>query len=715
MSFLRIFLCIFLIGFISGNLHAQNWELVWSDEFDGEELDESKWSYQYGTGASEGLTGWGNNESQYYTDREENIFVEDGKLHIVAREENYGGMDYTSARIRTINKGDWRYGRFEIRAKMPVGQGIWPAIWMMPTDDVYGGWAASGEIDIMEYLGHEPDKVHGTLHYGGGWPDNVHTGDYYQLGEGTFHDDFYTFTLEWEHGEMRWYVDGEHYQTQDDWYTQGHDFPAPFDQRFHMILNVAVGGNWPGYPDHTTQFPQEMIVDYVRVYQDADADTLVTLPVNFDDQSVNWSEAFRDFDGGNFSVVDNPAPDDVNDSERVGRMVKDGGSHLGGSEFTLTTPFTFDQNNNQVTMKVWSPRENVPVTIRTGQSNGDATFEATVSTETSEQWEVLTWDMSDAGYDEAWDIISLEFDHAEGQTGDGSDNFTWYFNNLSITAAEDDEELPDGPESPDDLVPVSLPLDFEDTDFPWHLAFFGFDGGQASVVDNPAPDDVNDSGRVGKMVKDGGAFWGGAFMHLDHSFTFDPDNHTISMKVWSPREGVPVVMKLEQQAGEQEYEIAEPTTTSDQWEKLTWDMSGAGFDTQWDLITLIFDLQDGQIGDGSADHTWYFDQLNVAGVERETSANELDESKPRGVELAQNYPNPFNPTTTISFSLPEAAHVKLSVYNLLGQQVTVLKNDRVSSGQHNVTFDATGLSSGTYIYRLETDNNVLSRTLTVVK
>lgn len=243
------------------------WQLVWSDEFEGEELDTDKWSYQFGTGQSEGLTGWGNNELQYYTDREENIFIDDGKLHIVARQETYENMNYTSARIRTINQGDWRYGRFEFRAKLPEGQGIWPAIWMMPTDDVYGTWAASGEIDIMELVGHVPDEVHGTLHYGGQWPNNVYSGDQYRLDSGKFSDGYHTFALEWEEGEMRWYVDGEHYQTQDNWRTEGHAFPAPFDERFHLIMNLAVGGNWPGNPDASTEFPQKLIVDYVKVYQ----------------------------------------------------------------------------------------------------------------------------------------------------------------------------------------------------------------------------------------------------------------------------------------------------------------------------------------------------------------------------------------------------------------------------------------------------------------
>ncbi|MFW5995419.1 MAG: glycoside hydrolase family 16 protein, partial [Spirochaetia bacterium] len=259
-----------------------DFELVWSDEFEGDELDTSKWSYMHGTGEQFGLEGWGNNELQYYTDREENIYIEDDKLHIRARDEDHEGMEYTSARIRSIDKGDWRYGRFEIRARLPEGQGIWPAVWMLPSDDVYGGWAASGEIDILELVGQEPDVVHGTLHYGGEWPDNTSSGSSFELDSGTFSDDFHVFALEWEEGEMRWYVDGEYYQTQTQWHTDGYAFPAPFDQPFHLLLNVAVGGDWPGNPDDTTDFPQEMVVDYVRVYQKAGADNTPSEPVTED-------------------------------------------------------------------------------------------------------------------------------------------------------------------------------------------------------------------------------------------------------------------------------------------------------------------------------------------------------------------------------------------------------------------------------------------------
>ncbi len=244
---------------------APEWELVWADEFDGNQLDPAKWEAQIGRGPNN--DGWGNLELQYYTARPENIQVSQGTLKIIARREIYQSASYTSARLRTINRGDWKYGRFEFRAKLPQGKGIWPAFWMLPTDNVYGGWAASGEIDIMELVGHEPHRVHGTLHYGGAWPNNVYTGMSYALRQGKFSDDFHNFALEWEDGEMRWYVDGVMYLRQTWWYTTGHPFPAPFDQRFHILVNLAVGGRWPGSPDASTVFPQVLEVDYVRVYR----------------------------------------------------------------------------------------------------------------------------------------------------------------------------------------------------------------------------------------------------------------------------------------------------------------------------------------------------------------------------------------------------------------------------------------------------------------
>ncbi|GJQ63158.1 MAG: hypothetical protein SCALA702_22110 [Melioribacteraceae bacterium] len=241
---------------------SDEYTLVWSDEFDYTgKPDSTKWGYDIGD------SGWGNNELQYYTDDEVNSRAENGHLVIEAHQYPDAGVEYTSARIVTRGKGDWLYGRIEVKARLPYGQGIWPAIWMLPTDWVYGGWAASGEIDIMELLGHQPETVYGTIHYGGTSPNNVHTGESITLQNGSFASDFHVFVFEWEENEMRWYIDDNLYATQTEWHSTGHDYPAPFNRRFHLILNIAVGGNWPGYPDENTTFPQRMEVDYIRVYQ----------------------------------------------------------------------------------------------------------------------------------------------------------------------------------------------------------------------------------------------------------------------------------------------------------------------------------------------------------------------------------------------------------------------------------------------------------------
>lgn len=238
----------------------EGWALIWNDEFLGTEIDGFHWRYDTGG------TGFGNSELQYYTDRRENSYLEDGNLVIQALKEDYMGLDYTSAKLQTLVVGEWMYGRIDIRAQLSYGQGLWPAFWMMPARSTYGGWPNSGEIDIMEQLGHQPQTVYGTLHYSSS-SGNQHSGSNYTLSEGTFADDFHLFTLIWEPERIQWYVDGMLYQEQTEWQTRNSDYPAPFNHKFYLIINLAVGGNWPGSPDETTTFPQYLLVDYVRVYQ----------------------------------------------------------------------------------------------------------------------------------------------------------------------------------------------------------------------------------------------------------------------------------------------------------------------------------------------------------------------------------------------------------------------------------------------------------------
>lgn len=231
-------------------------------------IDMDKWGYQNGDGTEYGIPGWGNSEKQYY--REENSYVENGFLYIEAKLENFGNSQYTSSKLVTQNKFSQAFGRFEARIKLPLGDGLWPAFWMMPQNNVYGGWAASGEIDIMEAKGRLVDEASGAIHYGGNWPNNI-----YQSGQQTFAsgegiDTFHVYAVEWTDTSIKWYYDDILVWEATEWFTEGHAFPAPFDESFFMILNLAVGGHFDDHilpNDSIFNQPVVMMVDYVRVYQ----------------------------------------------------------------------------------------------------------------------------------------------------------------------------------------------------------------------------------------------------------------------------------------------------------------------------------------------------------------------------------------------------------------------------------------------------------------
>ncbi|MFA5330362.1 MAG: glycoside hydrolase family 16 protein [Prolixibacteraceae bacterium] len=240
-----------------------SWQLVWSDEFDYTGLpDSKKWSYDTDGNAS----GWGNKERQYYTStRLKNSEVKNGCLYIHALKEDYEGKKYTSARLATRKKGDWLYGKIEVRAKLPEGRGLWPAIWMMPTDAEYGHWPASGEIDIMENVGYNPNVIVATAHTKS-YNHVIGTQKGANLTVADCYSEFHDYTLEWEAGEYRVYVDTTLVFT---FKNEGKGYQVwPFDKPFYLLLNVAVGGNWGGQKGiDNSIFPQSMLVDYVRVYQ----------------------------------------------------------------------------------------------------------------------------------------------------------------------------------------------------------------------------------------------------------------------------------------------------------------------------------------------------------------------------------------------------------------------------------------------------------------
>jgi beta-glucanase (GH16 family) len=234
--------------------------LAWSDEFNTNTLNSANWTFESGNN-----NGWGNNELEYYTDRPQNVFVSSGNLVIEARSEYFGGKNYTSTRMITKNKKTFKFGRIDIRARMPKGKGIWPAVWMLGNNIDAAGWPACGEMDILELLGQEPNKIYGTLHWGATVLSHSSKGSSYTLPGSSFDQQFHVYSLVWKQDDVRILVDDQEYVHVTSTDVLGS--PYPFNNDFFFIFNIAVGGNWPGNPDNTTIFPQRMIVDYVRVFQ----------------------------------------------------------------------------------------------------------------------------------------------------------------------------------------------------------------------------------------------------------------------------------------------------------------------------------------------------------------------------------------------------------------------------------------------------------------
>jgi beta-glucanase (GH16 family) len=243
-------LLLILLHFYTVN--AQNWGLVWSDEFNGTSIDAANWKFETGGG------GWGNNELEYYTNRPENAVINNGNLLIIARKESFSGSGYTSARMKTQGLKYWTYGKIEARIKLPATQGVWPAFWTLGESITTDSWPKCGEIDIMEHINKAP-AINGTIH----WDNNGHA----QYGGDTLCDvlKYHVYGIEWDSKAIKWTLDGKKYKEAN--IANGINGTSEFHKPFFLLLNMAVGGSWPGNPDGTSVFPDTMFIDYVRVYQ----------------------------------------------------------------------------------------------------------------------------------------------------------------------------------------------------------------------------------------------------------------------------------------------------------------------------------------------------------------------------------------------------------------------------------------------------------------
>lgn len=233
-------------------------KLIFEENFESEFLDENKWNI------INAGTGFGNNEWQFYTNRTKNIQIINNQLVITAYKEKFEHRYFTSGKITTKGKFFFKYGRVDIKAKLPKGKGLWSALWMLPENNNYGWWPANGEIDIMESLGHQPEKIYGTIHYG--VPHHYHGGDVIIENPNEFH----TYSVIWEEQSITWLFDDKVIAKTSKWFSKmenEHEYPAPFNQEFYLIINLAVGGSFSGYPNKETIFPASFIIDSIKVYQ----------------------------------------------------------------------------------------------------------------------------------------------------------------------------------------------------------------------------------------------------------------------------------------------------------------------------------------------------------------------------------------------------------------------------------------------------------------
>jgi beta-glucanase (GH16 family) len=649
---------------------AQTYELVWQDDFDGTQLDLSKWEPQIGDGCPS-LCGWGNNELQYY--RARNATVTGGFLTITAKEENFGGREYTSARLRTKSKGDWVRGRFEMRARLPIGQGIWPAFWMLPTDEIYGGWAASGEIDIMECLGQTPSRVSGALHYGGPFPANVYTSNSYTLPSGTFHDDFHVFALEWDECEMRWYVDGVHYATEKDWYSEGGPYPAPFDERFHILLNVAVGGNLPGPPDSTTVFPQEMVVDYVRVYQIPGVDLRAC------EQLFDGMEHANPYGNGWFSF---------------------GGSVGGGGI-----------NANLVDV---APVDGCSASLETGWGSGGTPgffggFGRRNPLDLADFTHFSFWINPDPGQDYTLEINLQDDDNGDNlipTTPDGADD---EFQFDCIVSPTGPHALSGG-----GWQRVTIPLSEFTDDNSYH---YGGNG-----IFDPIPTSAGGNGQLVNVVMTIVSNSGADVTFRTDQWVFTRQASGVAGRVWEDLDG-----DGELDAGETGLngialelvdldlgEVVATRVTAGDGDYSFGEQLGGEFEVRVDAQTLPTGATPTFDPDGTASPHRFVLALGCDEVLSDqnfgyaplgTGAPLISEGQ--GEALGQNSPNPFVALTSIDFELGRAVPVELVVYDVRGRRVRGLVQAPLPAGRHRAVWngrDDAGApaAAGVYFYLLRT-------------
>ena len=704
-----------LVFSISETIFSQNYQLVWSDEFDGTSLDQNSWTKE--TGGS----GWGNNELEYYTDRDTNCFVQNGILTIKAIKENYGNRSYTSARIKTQGKRFFKYGKIEARMKLPYSQGIWPAFWLLGENINSVGWPACGETDIMEMIGgssgnNSDKKVYGTAH----WDDNGHAqyGGSYSLPSGKFADDFHTFAIVWDPQKITWYVDDKSYVSVD--ITSA--ALSEFQNEFFIILNLAVGGNWPGNPDATTVFPQTLQVDYVRVYKDLsevpDINIINPIKNSVIDPGTSLSiDADIQFEGTISKV------DFFQGSAKIGVVINDPYqvnlyNVSPGCYNVYVVAYTdkgFNSISDTINFNVGSDCVEAPYKIVPANIPGEIEAENFNS-----GGQGTAYNDNDAANNGGAYRPNEGVDIQDCTDDGGGYNVGW------LNAGEWMDYLVNVID--DGMYCVEARVSSGNTGGgTFHIEFDGVDKTGAVNVPNTGgwqtwTTVVSDSFALNSGTQKIRFVFDSGSINLNNIGVYHP-NSTGQIEILSPIGGESWQIGTTQEirwnsAKVSDVKIGLSTDGGSTWSFISGSTTSEFGVYRWKVAGSVSDKCQVQIVDSKDYNIKDISKSNFS-ITNTTEVN-VKENKINKFFLMQNYPNPFNPITKIKYSVPSVESgyfpsIQLSVYNVLGVEVASLVNQKKPAGEYEVNFDGSKLPSGVYYYRLQAGSFSQTKKLILLK
>ena len=732
--YIKTAICLFIYLAHFSSLKAQDLQLVWSDEFNGSSLDQSIWSFQLGQF---------NDCVHYSTDLPTNTNVENGKLQLIALEESYQGYSYTASVIKTKHTVNWRYGRVEASIKLPGTNGFVPAFWLLPEDERYGWWPASGEIDIMEHPTNEITKIYGTIH---SETYNSFTGSGPRGGTIDIADAesaFHLYAIEWTPEKIDFFVDDQVYYTFNNEHNGYRTWP--FDQPFHIILNMAVGGGWVGNPTASTVFPAIMEVDYVRVYQNfndfallgfeyvmPNSDSLLYSAPNIQGMQYEWSVPNKatiangqntsqiNVNWGSFTGTVELLLTSTNESRLIKYPVTMSNNVLQNSDFEKGTKYweksgyypadadfrisTQDVHTGarSIFVDVISPGIN-PWDIQLAQTNialttGQAYFAsfwaksetnspittAIINASNFNVYTTNTFQLTNTWTKYNFNFVSPASVVASFNVDMGGHTGKYQFDDfqLNIPAAETDNQITNA--------------DFSSGDSLWIFNTYYPAVAQGSIVEGEFMVSITNGGiypwdihigQTGLTVENG----------KEYNVSFDA-------YASAPRDISPIVGKN-----------SDPWTLYNNNEVIllspyrkTYEFSFIMEETTDTQARLGFDI-------GVSSEDVFIDNVFLSSGSLPISVDEKYNLSAKSFDLFQNYPNPFNPSTKINYTIPERSNISLKVFDLLGSEVVELVKGEIEAGAYDITFNASNLPSGIYCYRLQAGDYVQTKKMVLIK